>query len=911
MNASLKILQAALLGACIMAPRVILAAGVLQDPKDQKPSQSTVDSLKDTVATPAGGAQATIVGRAVDRAVTAVYESMAGKGLLRKVAKTSTGMPGLHIFTSLGYRPPASDGTGGLGTEIWVQKTLATGVVDVLIIDHGNKVIYIHDNTHLTSDDPSTRRHNDLKERYASDYRLQPLIQKGYKVMAPTFGSWGQAGAELRKKDPPATAVGPAAAPSVASRPKVRTATMNAQSAIIAGVSAVQLLSIVLEQVDQYRRIEEAGEQFRKYHKNLQSLIAETPSGEELMWIVDWVEPRAEIRPAGYEPPPGSWMERLHLIPVRVDKQDLSAQLEVLERSATGLLKMKNYLRVNDSFIRSEAGYLEPGPKYFFEQALEAVNRAVAAELDKTNLRAHQLRVEMGQAVDVYLVISELWPDLLTGPQWVALQAAHPGIAAGYVLDPASGTWKKRADFTAAVDAFHDKERRDAGLPPISAAPPRESDQGSGRGIRTISRQSAQASQDKNVVVALPPDLETLRDKSSGELQAIMEEALKKMREIAPGESARIPESLLPEYMKWHGCYWGARNLLEARGLKVESADRKTSHRAAILMPDRFAPGHPMTFSVASLDGNVIPDARVTFTGGDSTETVTTDQDGRGIFSVPVAWKAVRARIFESTAVALAVSAGTSGRPVIQSVTNPITPGGLISIRGNSFDPEPSANLVTINGVPAIIHGAAPNALSVEAPADLPARAKVHVVVIASGEASSPFKADVVTLSWDPGPGTLVTGQKVTRTLRVTGSTARVPIRLIDPPDDAAVSDARGEVRSSGGTSNTVVVRLHAEAPGNYSLHSNLINGHTDEVALDRLNAEASRRIADALRRVNKAQAAQEAEKGADSWKEAAKARESGDTVQAERLEKAALLHDDAATRSGAGILMTLPSVLP
>ncbi len=147
----------------------------------------------------------------------------------------------------------------------------------------------------------------------------------------------------------------------------------------------------------------------------------------------------------------------------------------------------------------------------------------------------------------------------------------------------------------------------------------------------------------------------------------------------------------------------------------------------------------------------------------------------------------------------------------------------------------------------------------------------------------------------------------MTRTLRVTGTTERVPINIIDPPGDAAKASTCGLMMSSGGENNVVNVRLQAMSAGAYSLKASLNSGDS-QAEVDRRNADLSEKDAAGWRSSpsnskeeaqQKANAAANSDKAAADWKKAAEARDKGKVAEAELWEKAAQARDHAASDWG------------
>ncbi|HLG14905.1 MAG TPA: IPT/TIG domain-containing protein [Blastocatellia bacterium] len=355
----------------------------------------------------------------------------------------------------------------------------------------------------------------------------------------------------------------------------------------------------------------------------------------------------------------------------------------------------------------------------------------------------------------------------------------------------------------------------------------------------------------------------------------------------------------------------------DKNGKPVSDDDKRRMHvptgaslsGAVVMMPDRVAPG-PMTFSVASLNGEVIAGQEVTLSGGAAgSTTVTTDENGQATLDVPSEWKTITARVAGSVATALVVDMMTSdgGRPVIDNLPSRTTPGGIVNVHGRNFSAVPSDNVVTIGGQNARVVAASSNTLTVLAPRT--STGNVPVEVTTNGQHSARSTLEMIELSWDAGPSTLVSGQTITRMLRVTGTTKQVPILIEDPPSDSATATPRGRLLSSGGANNVVPVKIHASHAGGYGLNATLADSE-GPAEVDRRNAEVSRADAAGWResakgdtnersRQNKLRAAANADKAADDWERAAKAREAGDSKKAELLEKAAALRDKAANEFG------------
>ena len=329
-----------------------------------------------------------------------------------------------------------------------------------------------------------------------------------------------------------------------------------------------------------------------------------------------------------------------------------------------------------------------------------------------------------------------------------------------------------------------------------------------------------------------------------------------------------------------------------------------------VMMPDQVEPG-PMTFTVATLTGAVLPEQEVTLSGGSAgSMTVKTDENGQATVDVPTGWHGVRAQVLNTVATALvvrALSSGGSGKPVIQDPPPQMTPGRLVNLHGQRFSHRLAENVVTMGGTRARVVGAAPNALTVVVPNIATGRTDVQVVT--NGRASDPVKTDMITMVWDPGPNTLMNHQTVTRTLRIKGTTESVPVVVTDPPTDSATSSVRGLTYSSGGENNVVQTKLSAVRAGVYSLRATLASASDAEE--DRRNAEFARKDAagwresakndtDQKRKEQKQNAAGNSDRAASNWDKAADARDKGDNERADQLEQAARKREEAAREWGA-----------
>jgi hypothetical protein len=244
-----------------------------------------------------------------------------------------------------------------------------------------------------------------------------------------------------------------------------------------------------------------------------------------------------------------------------------------------------------------------------------------------------------------------------------------------------------------------------------------------------------------------------------------------------------------------------------------------------LLLPRYIVSGERATLAVLDVNGRLTPGAAVKFSNGDR---VTTDTTGRALFVAPL-----------NPGV---ISAAISGRPgriytTIVSSTDAASPSIEVShaprvaslsdrfeISGRGFCGDADANHVTVAGLPALVLASSPMSLLVLPPPDLDSGTAAVAVTCAKHDASS-FAIRFVALTLEADSSPLAPGDHRTLTVRVRGTSLKVPLEAHNLAPD--VADLAGgnpaRVSSAGGADNVAHFQLVGRQRGSFVVSIRLL----------------------------------------------------------------------------------------
>jgi len=244
-----------------------------------------------------------------------------------------------------------------------------------------------------------------------------------------------------------------------------------------------------------------------------------------------------------------------------------------------------------------------------------------------------------------------------------------------------------------------------------------------------------------------------------------------------------------------------------------------------LLLPRYIVSGERATLAVLDVNGRLTPGAAVKFSNGDR---VTTDATGRALFVAPL-----------NPGV---ISAALSGRPgrvytTIVSATDAASPSIEVSnaprvaslsdrfeLSGRGFCGDADANRVTIAGLSALVLASSPMSLLVLAPPDLDSGTAAVEVTCAKHDASS-FAIRFVALTLEADSSPLAPGDHRTLTVRVRGTSLKVPLEAHNlAPDVAELSGGNpARVSSAGGADNLAHFQLVGRQRGSFVVSIRLL----------------------------------------------------------------------------------------
>lgn len=245
-----------------------------------------------------------------------------------------------------------------------------------------------------------------------------------------------------------------------------------------------------------------------------------------------------------------------------------------------------------------------------------------------------------------------------------------------------------------------------------------------------------------------------------------------------------------------------------------------------LLLPRRIVSGDRATLAVLDVNGRLTPGVGVVFSNGDH---LTTDATGRALFVAPLNPGVISASI-----------SGRSGR-VYTSILSPTEEASStmeislaprvaslsdrFELTGRGFCGDADANSVTIAGQPALVLASSPTSLLVLPPADLESGTAAVQVSCAKRDAL-PFSVKFIALTLEADSSPLAPGDHRTLTVRVRGTTSKVPLEARNLAADVAELTGGNPARvlSSGGANNVAQFQLLGRQRGSFVVSIRLLS---------------------------------------------------------------------------------------
>jgi len=244
-----------------------------------------------------------------------------------------------------------------------------------------------------------------------------------------------------------------------------------------------------------------------------------------------------------------------------------------------------------------------------------------------------------------------------------------------------------------------------------------------------------------------------------------------------------------------------------------------------LLLPRRIVSGERATLAVLDVNGRLTPGVGVVFSNGDH---LTTDATGRALFVAPLNPGVISASIsgrsgrvhtnIISPTEAASTTIEVSSAPRIASVSD------RFELAGRGFCGDADANRIMVAGQPALVLASSPMSLLVLPPADLdPGVASVQASC-AKHDAPA-FSVKFVSLMLEADSSPLTPGDHRTLTVRVRGTTLKVPLEAHNlAPDVAELSGGNpARVASTGGTDNAAQFQLVGRQRGTFVVSIRLL----------------------------------------------------------------------------------------
>jgi hypothetical protein len=244
-----------------------------------------------------------------------------------------------------------------------------------------------------------------------------------------------------------------------------------------------------------------------------------------------------------------------------------------------------------------------------------------------------------------------------------------------------------------------------------------------------------------------------------------------------------------------------------------------------LLLPHRMVSGDRATLAVLDVNGRLTPGVGVVFSNGDH---LTTDTTGRALFVAPlnsgVISAAISGRPGRVYATILTPTEAASSTIEISAAPRIASLSDRFELLGRGFCGDADANRVTIAGQAALILASSPTSLVILPPADLdPGTASVEVGCAKRDAPSFSIKFVALTLEADSSP--LAPGDHRTLTVRVRGTTSKIPLEARNlSPDIAELSGGNpAHVSSTGGTDNSAQFQLVGRQRGSFVVSIRLL----------------------------------------------------------------------------------------
>jgi len=243
------------------------------------------------------------------------------------------------------------------------------------------------------------------------------------------------------------------------------------------------------------------------------------------------------------------------------------------------------------------------------------------------------------------------------------------------------------------------------------------------------------------------------------------------------------------------------------------------------LLPRRIVSGDRATLAVLDVNGRLTPGVGVIFSNGDH---LTTDATGRALFVAPLNPGEITAsisgrsgRVYTSILSPTEAASSTveiSLAPRIASISD------RFELAGRGFCGDADANRITIAGQPALVLASSPTSLVVLPPADLDSGTATVQVSCAKHDAAS-FSIKFVALTLEADSSPLAPGDHRTLTVRVRGTTSKVPLEAHNLAPDIAELTGGNPVRvaSSGGADNAAQFQLVGRQRGSFVVSIRLL----------------------------------------------------------------------------------------